>query len=63
MGEPVVLPKFELHGDKPHWAVKLAWISGVLLIVAVVCLGALVIRTTTGSRSRRMWRGRRQSHA
>jgi hypothetical protein len=43
MGEPVVLPKFELHEDKPHWAVRLAWISGVMLIVAVVGLGALVM--------------------
>jgi uncharacterized membrane protein YgcG len=43
MGEPVVLPKFELHGDKQHWAVKLAWISGIVLIVAVVGLGALVM--------------------
>ena len=43
MGDPVVLPKFELPGDRPHWAVKLAWISGIVLEVSVIGLGAVVM--------------------
>jgi hypothetical protein len=42
MGQPVVLPKFELPGDKPHWAIRAAWITGVLLVVSVVVLGAVI---------------------
>jgi len=43
MGEPILLPKFELPGDKTHWAVRLAVISGITLLVAVVCLGAVIM--------------------
>jgi hypothetical protein len=35
MSEPVVLPKFELPGEKPHWAVRAAWISTAVLVVAI----------------------------
>lgn len=43
MGDPVLLPKFELPGEKPHWAVRLAWISGIVLIVAVVGLAGVIM--------------------
>src|SRR5438105_12030650 len=43
MGEPILLPKFELPGDKTHWAVRLAVISGITLLAAVVCLGAVIM--------------------
>ena len=43
MGQPVVLPKFELPGDKPHWAVRAAWIVGGLLLVSIICLGAVIV--------------------
>jgi hypothetical protein len=43
MGQPVVLPKFELPGDKPHWAVRAAWIAGGLLLVSIVGLGAVIV--------------------
>ena len=39
MGEPILLPKFELPGEKTHWAVRLAVISGIVLFVAVGGLG------------------------
>jgi hypothetical protein len=42
MGQPVVLPKFELPGDKPHWAIRAAWITGGLLLVSVLALGAVI---------------------
>jgi len=43
MGDPVDLPKFELPGEKPHWAIRAAWISGIVLIAAVVGLGAVIM--------------------
>jgi hypothetical protein len=43
MGDPVVLPKFELPGDKPHWGVRVAWITGGLLLLSVVGLGAVIM--------------------
>jgi colicin import membrane protein len=43
MGEPILLPKFELPGEKTHWAVRLAVISGIVLLVAVVGLGAVIM--------------------
>lgn len=43
MGQPVVLPKFELPGDKPHWAVRLAWGTGAVLLVSVLGLGAVIV--------------------
>lgn len=43
MGQPVVLPKFELQGDRPHWAVRAAWITGGLLMAAVVALGGVIM--------------------
>jgi hypothetical protein len=43
MGQPVVLPKFELPGDKPHWAVRAAWIAGGLLLLSIVGLGAMIV--------------------
>ena len=43
MGQPVVLPKFELSGDRPHWAVRAAWITGGLLLVSVLALGAVIV--------------------
>jgi hypothetical protein len=43
MGQPVVLPKFELPGDKPHWAIRAAWITGGLLVVSMVGLGAVIV--------------------
>src|SRR3954468_24521645 len=43
MGDPILLPKFELPGDKTHWAVRLAVISGITLLLAVVGLGAVIM--------------------
>ena len=43
MGQQVILPKFELPGDKPHWAVRAAWIAGGLLLISVIGLGAAVM--------------------
>jgi hypothetical protein len=43
MGQPVVLPKFELSGDKPHWAVLAAWIVGGLLLLSIIGLGAVIV--------------------
>lgn len=43
MGQPMVLPKFELPGDKPHWAVRAAWISGGLLLASGIGLGAVIV--------------------
>jgi hypothetical protein len=43
MGQPVVLPKFELSGDKPHWAIVAAWIVGGLLLLSIVGLGAVIV--------------------
>jgi multidrug efflux pump subunit AcrA (membrane-fusion protein) len=43
MGQPVVLPKFELPGDKPHWAVRLAWVTGTALLVSVLVLGGVIL--------------------
>jgi hypothetical protein len=43
MAEPVVLPKFELPGDRPHWVVRAAWITGGLLLLSVVGLGAVIV--------------------
>jgi hypothetical protein len=42
MGQPVLLPKFELPGDKPHWAIRAAWITGGLLLVSIIALGAVI---------------------
>jgi len=44
MAEPVVLPKFELPGDKPHWAMRLAWVTGGALLVSVLVLGGVILR-------------------
>ena len=43
MGQPVVLPKFELAGDKPHWSVRLAWGTGAVLLASMLGLGAVII--------------------
>jgi hypothetical protein len=43
MAEPVVLPKFELPGDKPHWAMRLAWVTGGALLVSVLALGGVIL--------------------
>lgn len=43
MSDPIVLPKFELPGDRPHWAVRVAWISAVVLLLAIVGLGAIIM--------------------
>jgi hypothetical protein len=43
MGQPVVLPKFELAGDKPHWSVRLAWGTGAVLLASVLGLGAVIV--------------------
>jgi hypothetical protein len=43
MGQPVVLPKFELPGDRPHWAVRTAWIAGGFLLVSIVGLGFVIV--------------------
>jgi membrane protein involved in colicin uptake len=47
MGEPVVLPKFQLHGDKPHWAVRAAWISGGVLLLSIAGLVAVIMHRHT----------------
>jgi hypothetical protein len=47
MSDPVVLPKFELPGEKPHWAIRAAWVSTAVLVVAIVGLvGVLMHRRT-----------------
>lgn len=43
MSDPVLLPKFELPGEKPHWAVRAAWISTVVLVVAIGGLVAILM--------------------
>ncbi|MEP6655136.1 MAG: hypothetical protein ABJA82_17360 [Myxococcales bacterium] len=43
MGQPVVLPKFELQEDRPHWAIRAAWITGGLLLVSVLGLAAVIV--------------------
>jgi hypothetical protein len=43
MGQPVVLPKFELQEDRPHWAVRAAWLTGGLLLIAVLGLAAVIV--------------------
>jgi len=43
MSDPVVLPKFELPGEKTHWAVRAAWISTGVLVVAIVGLGGVIM--------------------
>ena len=47
MGQPVVLPKFDLPGDKPHWAVRAAWVVGGLLLVSVIGLSAVIMHHRT----------------
>lgn len=47
MSEPVVLPKFELPGEKPHWAVRAAWISTAVLVVAIVGLVGILMHRHT----------------
>ena len=39
----MVLPKFELPGDRPHWAVRAAWIAGGLLLLSIIGLGAVIV--------------------
>jgi len=43
MSDPVVLPKFELPGEKPHWAVRAAWISTAVLVVAIAGLVGILM--------------------
>lgn len=43
MGQPVVIPKFELPEDRSHWAVRAAWITGGLLLVSVLGLAAVIV--------------------
>lgn len=43
MSDPVLLPKFELPGEKPHWAVRAAWISTAVLVVAIGGLVAILM--------------------
>ena len=43
MSDPVVLPKFELPGEKTHWAVRAAWISTGVFVVAIVGLGGVIM--------------------
>ena len=47
MGQPVVLPKFELPGDRPHWAIRAAWATGGLLLLSVVGLAAVIMHHRT----------------
>jgi len=47
MSDPVVLPKFELPGEKPHWAVRAAWISTAVLVVAIVGLVGILMHRHT----------------
>jgi len=43
MSDPVVLPKFELPGEKPHWAVRAAWITTAVLVVAIAGLVGILM--------------------
>lgn len=47
MGQPVVLPKFELQGDKPHWAIRAAWVAGGVLLFSIVGLAAVIMHHRT----------------
>src|SRR3569623_160526 len=47
MSDPGVLPKFELPGEKPHWAVRAAWISTAVLVVAIVGLVGILMHRHT----------------
>src|SRR3569623_1738832 len=47
MSDPVVLPKFELPGEKPHWAVRAAWSSTAVLVVAIVGLVGILMHRHT----------------
>jgi hypothetical protein len=42
MGAKVILPNFTLPGQGPHPAVRALWVSGGLLVVATLVLGAAV---------------------
>ena len=42
MSTKVILPNFTLPGDGPHPAVRALWVSGGLLVIATVILGAAV---------------------
>lgn len=43
MGQPVVIPKFDLPGNKPHWAVRAAWMTTGVLLVSILGLAAVVM--------------------
>ena len=47
MGEPVVLPKFELPGNRPHWAIRAAWMAGGLLLLSVIGLVVVIMHHRT----------------
>lgn len=47
MGQNVVLPKFELPGDKPNWVVRIAWITGGLLVFALAGLTFAIMHHRT----------------
>jgi hypothetical protein len=44
MSEKVVLPKFDLPGDRPHPALRMLWIVGGLLGVSILALGGAMWR-------------------
>lgn len=43
----MVLPKFELQGDKPHWAIRAAWVAGGVLLFSIVGLAAVIMHHRT----------------
>lgn len=43
MADPVVLPKFELPGDRPHWAIRAAWMTGIVLVLSIIGLAAVIM--------------------
>ena len=47
MGQPMVLPKFEPQGDRPHWVVRAAWVAGGLLLFSIIGLAGVLMHHRT----------------
>ena len=52
MGEKVVLPKFELPGDRTHPAMKILAIVGGMMVLCTGILGMALWRHHTQQRTR-----------
>jgi len=47
MGQPMVLPKFEPQGDRPHWVLRAAWVAGGLLLLSIIGLAGVLMHHRT----------------